>query len=184
MILEKQQTETTIPENLLRSDPEKAFNLIYDEYYEKLCLSSYKILLDKSAAEDIVQEVILELWNKRDILQVNISLFAYLKRAVYNRSLNFIKARGRIASDEQVLILVKDKEDGVEDEMIGEEMKERLNKIIEGLPEKCRHVFSLSRFEEKTYNEIAVIMDISVKTVENQISKALKILRNSVTINA
>lgn len=179
----EKQTQTAIPESFLRSDPEKAFNIIYDQYYEKLCLSSYKILLDKSAAEDIVQEVILELWNKRDILEVNISLFAYLKRAVYNRSLNFIKARGKIASDEQVLILVRDKEDGIEDEMIGNEMKERLNKIIQGLPEKCRHVFSLSRYEEKTYNEIAEIMDISVKTVENQISKALKILRNSMTIN-
>lgn len=179
----EKQTQTAIPESFLRSDPERAFNIIYDQYYERLCLSSYKILLDKSAAEDIVQEVILELWNKRDILEVNISLFAYLKRAVYNRSLNFIKARGKIASDEQVLILMKDKEDGIEDEMIGNEMKERLNKIIQSLPEKCRHVFSLSRYEEKTYNEIAEILDISVKTVENQISKALKILRNSMTIN-
>jgi RNA polymerase sigma-70 factor (ECF subfamily) len=130
-----------------------------------------------------VQEVILELWNKKDSLEVNTSLFAYLKRSVYNRSLNFIKSRAKIASDEQPLLLMKDKEDSIEEELYGSEMASKLNKVIESLPEKCRHVFALSRFEEKTYNEIAEMLDISSKTVENQISKALKILRNAMLVN-
>lgn len=168
---------------ILRTDPEKAFSMIYELHYADLCKASYKMLLDKIAAEDVVQEVLMEFWNKRNQIDINISVYAYLKRSVYNRSINYIKSKSKFSDDENALLTHESDQSSVEEELYGDEMQIKLSKAIESLPEKCRFAFSLSRFEEKTYAEIADIMEISVKTVENQISKALKILRNSLVVN-
>ncbi len=164
---------------LLKTDPQKAFGLIYDHYYDDLCRVSYKILLDKDGAEDVVQEVLMEFWNKREQIDINSTLFGYLRRSVYNRSLNHIKNRSKFSDDETALSNHESNHHSIEEEIIRDEVHDKLVKVIESLPEKCRYAFSLSRFEEKTYAEIAEVMEISVKTVENQISKALKILRHS-----
>ncbi|MBK8699604.1 MAG: RNA polymerase sigma-70 factor [Saprospiraceae bacterium] len=171
-------------ELILQTNPEKGFEYIYEHHYDILCKASYRLLLDRDAAEDVVQEVLLEFWNKREQIQINTSIVAYLKRSVYNRSINYIKSKSRFTDDENVLLTYEDEEDSVEEEIFGNEMQQKLDKVMENLPEKCKYAFALSRFEHKTYNEIAEIMDISVKTVENQISKALKILRNSLLVKS
>jgi RNA polymerase sigma-70 factor, ECF subfamily len=168
---------------LLQENPQKAFALIYELYYVDLCNASYRMLLDKLAAEDIVQEVLMEFWNKREQINVTSSVFAYLKRAVFNRSINYIKSKSKFTDDELALSTKESNEYSIEDQMIKDELQAKLSKVIESLPEKCRFAFSLSRYEEKTYAEIAEIMEISVKTVENQISKALRILRTSMLVN-
>ncbi len=168
---------------VLRSDPEKAFSMIYELHYEDLCKSSFKMLLDRTAAEDVVQEVLMEFWNKRNQIDINTSVYGYLKRSVYNRSINYIKSKSKFSDDENALLTHESDFSSAEEDLIGEEMHLKLSKVIQSLPEKCRFAFSLSRYEEKTYAEIADIMEISVKTVENQISKALKILRNSLVVN-
>jgi RNA polymerase sigma-70 factor (ECF subfamily) len=172
-------SDTIEIQDLLKTSTEKAFERIYELYYESLCNVSYKLVLDKDSAEDVVQEVLLEFYNKRNEINITSSIFAYLKRAVYNRSLNFIKQNSKNTDGEDALIDISTGLRSVEENMISDEGLTNINRIVETLPEKCRYVFALSRYEEKSYAEIAEIMDISVKTVENQISKALKVLREA-----
>lgn len=102
---------------------------------------------------------------------------AYLKRAAVNRTLNFIRDNKITFEGEEELPILKGKITGASAKMEADELQEMINRAIDGLPERCRMIFLLSRFEDMSYNEIAQKLDISVKTVENQISKALKILR-------
>jgi len=163
--------------NLLSSNGDKAIQLLFDKYYTYLCRTLIRIIPDENTTEDLVQDVFLEFWRKRDIININTSLKAYLRRAARNKALNFIRDRKIRWEDE-------DKHPESESTMVSatqkleaEELQKLINKSIDELPERCRLVFTLSRYEEMTYKEIANELNISIKTVENQISKALKLLR-------
>lgn len=164
-------------DQLFNSDPKQAFELIYDQYYNMLCNYSLRITYDRNSAEDVVQEVILELWNRKDKLSPDTAVIPYLKRSVYNRSLNLVRSKAMNFDSDDGLINKTDNSPGADLELIGDEMNNKINDIVASLPERCRIVFALSRYEEKSYKEIAKELDISIKTVENQISKALKILK-------
>ena len=84
------------------------------------------------------RRVILEFWNKKDQIQITSSIVGYFKRAIYNRSINYIKSKSRFTDDENALVSFEDNEDSVEEEIYGNEMKERLEKVMENLPEKCK----------------------------------------------
>jgi RNA polymerase sigma-70 factor (ECF subfamily) len=177
-------TDNISLELLIKTNPEKAFELIYQNYYETFCRIAYKIVVDKDAAEDVVQEVLLEFWNKKEQIEITSSIQGYLRRSVYYRSLNHIKQKSKFTEDENALLNHENDDESIEEKMYASEMQEKIDKVIESLPEKCRYAFALSRYEQKTYNEIAEIMEISVKTVENQISKALRILRSAMLVSS
>lgn len=165
---------------LLKTDGEKAMELIYNQYYSYLCHATYKILNDSNATEDIVQDVLMEIWKKKEVINITTSLKAYLRRASINKALNYLRSKK----------LKFENDDSIKETFIGtddshqkvefDELSTVINKTIEGLPEKCRIIFSMSRFEQLSYAEIAKELEISTKTVENQVSKALRILRLSV----
>jgi RNA polymerase sigma-70 factor (ECF subfamily) len=168
---------------LLKTDPNKALQLLYDEYYDKLCKQVYLILHDKDKTEDIVQEVLVSLWRQRDELKISSSIEAYMKRSCRNRALNFIRDN-KIKIEEETVLM--DREDTAVlplQVLEMEEMDQKINQIINFLPDRCRTIFTLSRFEDMSYAEIANELNISTKTVEHQISKALKILREKIYIN-
>ena len=150
------------------SSPEKALEYIYDNYYEMMCNLVYRIIKDSAVSEDIVQDVFLEIWRKRDEIFINSSIEAYLRRSCRNKTLNYIRSNNVHWEDESEQYLAAD------------ELQYKINKVISNLPEKCRLVFALSRFEEMSYSDISKELDISVKTVENHISKALKVLRENI----
>ncbi len=154
----------------------KGLELIFKEYYETMCLTALRITKERSLAEDIVQEVFYELFRKRETVKIQ-SLVGYLKRSVYNRSLNKIKSHKEIFDSDDLNIELSDNSANSQDELEFQELESYLNDVIDRLPEKCRLVFILNRFEELSYKEVAERLDISVKTVENQMSKALRILR-------
>jgi len=161
---------------VFNDDASKGIELIFKQYYEVLCQTAVRITKEKSLAEDIVQEVLFELFKKHD--QVNIeSLIGYLKRSVYNRSLNKVKARRDYVDADEISYELSDNSINSQEELEYTELETEINTIIDSLPEKCRLVFVLNRFEQLSYKEVAKRLDISVKTVENQMSKALKILR-------
>lgn len=165
---------------LLKTDGEKAMEVIYNEYYTYLCHATFRILNDSVSAEDIVQDVLMEIWKKKEVLNVNISLKAYLRRASINKALNHLRTKKFKFDDDDS---IKETFIGTDDshEMVEyTELSNVITQTIESLPEKCRLVFNMSRFEQMSYAEIADSLGISTKTVENQISKALRILRLSV----
>ena len=165
---------------LLNADEEKAISLLFDNYYDYLCNVVYRVIHDRDYAEDIVQEIFFEVWKKRDSIKIDTSLRGYLRRAAVNRSLNHLrKKKMQFAEDEEAVLRVPAKSIDGQAELERSELENRIHAAIDTLPPKCKIVFGLSRFENMSYQEIANSLDISVKTVENQISKALRILRSS-----
>lgn len=162
---------------LLRQNDDQAISLIFREHYAFLCQVIVRVLSDEHIAEDLAQDVFYDLWKRRQELDISISLRAYLRRAGINKTLNYIRDRKIRWDDEDKIPQVSSHLPDANQHLETEDLKKRINQAIDDLPERCRLVFTLSRFEELSYQEIAVQLDISVKTVENQISKALKILR-------
>lgn len=164
----------------LHENEHGAIEKIFKQYYSYICSSVYKIIPDSNLTEDLAQDVFYELWRKREKIEINSSLKAYLKRAAINKALNYIRSRKmKFDSDEDDTVQsipVRSSEGSLE----ADELQDIINEVIDSLPEKCRIVFMMSRHEEMSYKEIAAALEISVKTVENQISKALKILKIAV----
>lgn len=162
---------------LLLDNPKKGIELLFQEYYTWLCKVVYRIIPDRGVAEDLVQDLFFGLWKRKQRLEIKISLKAYLRRSAVNKSLNYIRDRKMQYEDESHYGNVASNLRGVEDQLAADEMQQKIDEAIDGLPERCRIIFVLSRFEDMSYQEIANDLDISIKTVENQISKALKVLR-------
>ncbi|MEO9806477.1 MAG: RNA polymerase sigma-70 factor [Reichenbachiella sp.] len=156
----------------------KAFEDLFKEYYPYLCSFAKKYVADIDDCKDIVHNVFLNLWQKQADLHSDTSLKSYLFKSVHNRCLNYIRDRKKIVHHDlsmESLPLA----DYIEstDYLEQSELEIKIKVSIDDLPDSCRQVFILSRFEEKKYKEIAEQLGISVKTVEGQMSRALKILR-------
>lgn len=166
--------EVTAFQNITPATWENAFHT----YYEGLHRYAYTLLKENEAARDAVQHIFANLWEKRDTIVLRGSAKAYLYTAVYNHCLN-LTTRGK----KHVPLPGIELNDTLSGELLVEakELYERITRTIDELPPQCKTVFMKSREEGKTYPEIAAELDISVKTVEAQISKALKILRNNIT---
>ncbi|MDB2657069.1 RNA polymerase sigma-70 factor [Crocinitomicaceae bacterium] len=148
----------------------------FREHYEPLTRYAHSILKNQEEAEDAVQKLFIKFWEKRFELQID-NIRAYLYRATYNTCLNQVKSNKnslRHVPESEVQVHASD---DASDGVLSEELQKQIQDAIEVLPEKCRQVFHLSRFEEKTYKEISEELNISVKTVENHIAKALRIMR-------
>lgn len=162
----------------IREGDETAFEMIFKEYYQALCRYANSFLNDREEAEEVVQAGFLNIWEKRHNLVVTTSLKAYLYQSIRNRCLNVIKhekVKQQHAHYETVMSV--NHADSTANEVLSNELEQKIYVAMQALPEQCRLVFKLSRFEELKYQEIADQLNISVKTVENQIGKALKIMR-------
>ncbi|MEM7549009.1 MAG: RNA polymerase sigma-70 factor [Bacteroidota bacterium] len=167
--------------DLLKTDNQEAIEILFKQYYKQLCIVVYRMLGDRDLSEDLVQEVFLTIWKNRQKIDINISIRAYLKRATVNRTLNYIRDNKKRYASPLDDSPIKDWESGEYDgheELEYSELKGEIEKGIESLPPRCRMVFVLSRYEQLSHKEIAQQLDISEKTVENQIGKALKIMRS------
>src|SRR5665648_2471 len=162
----------------IKSGNEKAFNQAFDIYYSRLCYFVDTILHDFDLSRSVSQQVFVDLWIKREKLQV-ISLQSYLYQSVRNSALNILKHKK--VESRYLSTLDKDEPGEMTNLMEEAELADRINRAIQKLPEKCREIFILCRFEELKYAEIADRLNISVKTVEMQISIALKKLRKELS---
>ena len=152
---------------------------LFRTHFASLCYFAGKYIPDQDAGKEIVHTVFVNIWEKRDEFDFDKPAKSYLFTAVYNRCMNYIRDRKKFVSQDDPAI-VNEKAEPVlnSDHLEAAELESRIWKIINSLPEKCREIFILSRFEGNKYTEIAEKLDISVKTVETQMSKALKTLRD------
>jgi len=157
---------------------EAAFEQVFKTHYKNLHAYAFTILKDEDEAEEMVQQVFFKLWERSEHLSFSGPIAAYLYRAVHNESLNFIKHQKVKAGHQlHVAYSMKNKTEQASPKMIRKELENKFREALNELPEQCRTVFQLSRFEDMKYKEIADKLDISVKTVENHMGKALKLLR-------
>lgn len=153
----------------------KVFNRVFHKLYSPLCSFAFKYVEDHSLVEDIVQEVFSKVWQQSSEIKIRTNVESYLYGAVRNACLNHIK-HAKIV--ERHLVYESRKTDYTEVDFLEiDELKDRIASVLDALPDRCREIFSMSREEELSYAEIADKLDISVKTVETQISRALKVLR-------
>jgi RNA polymerase sigma-70 factor (ECF subfamily) len=164
-------------ESLAKQD-EAAFEQVFKTHFKKLHAYACSIIKEETAAEEVVQQVFFKLWERSKGLSISGSVAAYLYRAVYNESLNYLKHQ-KVQSGYQQHFShnMKNEHDTAGKKLSLKELEGRLSNAMNELPEQCRTIFQLSRFEELRYREIADRLGISVKTVENQMGKALKVLR-------
>ena len=166
--------------DILKTKPNLALRSLYSSYYRYVCSVVYKMTGDASMAEDITQEVFLEVWKRRETLDVTSTLKGYIRKVAVNKTLNHIRSKKMNFEQEDSVLHVPSKENSTQKILEAEDLQKAINTAVESLPERCRLIFGLSRYEEKTYREIADDLSISIKTVENQMSKALKIVRSAV----
>jgi RNA polymerase sigma-70 factor (ECF subfamily) len=155
-----------------------AFEMYFKNFYQPLCNYAFTFLQDKEESEEIVQTTFLSVWEKRKNLSIHTSIKAYLYAMVRNACLNAIKhAKIKQKYVGEEMALADQGYESVAQTVTSQELEVNIQLAIEKLPEQCRLVFKLSRFEELKYQEIADQLSISVKTVENHMGKALKIMR-------
>ncbi|MEM8967458.1 MAG: RNA polymerase sigma-70 factor [Bacteroidota bacterium] len=177
----KLTTSTTTPSTnahiaFSSPSPGSSVEKYFRTYYAPLCQTVYKMVRSSAIAEDIVQDVFLKVWNNRAQLDEQKSVKAYLYRAAINTTLNYLeKTKTHATLDHEY-----ENHPGInniDESLAYQETEQRVQAAIAILPPKCKVVFTLSRFEEQSYAEIAQTLNISVKAVEKHMGKALKILR-------
>ena len=154
------------------------FEKVFKEYFTTLTYYAVKFTKDTDSAKEIVHNVFISLWEKRESVSTNQPLRSYLYTSVHNRCLNYLRDRSKFLNEDIGDLDYINELSGEHYDLIEQnETESIIAEAISRLPEKCRQIFKLNRFEEKKYKEIASLLNISVKTVEAQISKALRILR-------
>lgn len=171
--------DTDIDYTAIRAGDQRAYERLFRAHYAVLCAFAHKLVSDRDMAEEIVQNIFVQLWEKRDSIGVATSARSYLFSATRNaclNHLNHLKVRNRFAEAVQAMPLEQADDAAAQLEL--QELNTRLHAAIDQLPERCREVFVLSRFESLKYDEIAQRLAISPRTVEVQIGKALRFLRD------
>ncbi len=168
-------------ENLLLSSlkkgEESAYRFIFDNYYERLVFFANKMLNDIDSSRNVVQEVIVMLYDKKDELKIHTSLNSFLHQVVRNRVLNLLKHEKMKDGHHTEILHLSDISETKNDAEYNE-LQNAIIDIVSELPPRCKTIFELSRVDGKSNQEIAEELDISKRTVETQISNALKQLRN------
>jgi RNA polymerase sigma-70 factor, ECF subfamily len=161
----------------LRRGDQAAFDAIFRAYYAQLVFAAREMLRSEAAAEDIVQDIMLVLWRRRESLVVEDSLKGYLYRSTRNRALNALRHEKVKDRSEPGVVASMPPPPSAGRAVEETEIDAAVQAAVNELPERCREVFVLSRVHNLRYSEIASTMGISVKTVEAQMGKALRLLR-------
>ena len=182
--------KTSLVERIRKGD-RIAFNELYRRYYPSL-RSYAELFLDEEESEDVVQDVFLNVWLRKEGLDDSLSLQGYLLRSVYNSSLNILKKKGR--SNEYRSMYEQEIEEigykyydpdtnDVIRKLYNQDLRAEINAAINSLPARCREIFTLSYLHDMPSKEISLQLGISLSTVDNHIYSALKLLREKLKIH-
>ena len=160
----------------LKDDDDTGLTLIFKKYWSSLFMVAYNVFQDKEACEDIVQEVFLKIWEKRKDLEIKTSLKAYLYACVKYEVYRQLKKDQSKQSIDKELINTLEGYSAI-DNIEYKQLVENVSFAVNSLPPKCREIYQLSRNESLSHKDIASRMNISTKTVENHITKALRHLK-------
>lgn len=161
----------------IRAGDEGAFDAIFRSNYPHLVRMAESVVRERALAEEIAQDVMLELWRRRESLDVEQTFRAYLIRATRNRALNHVRHQRIVARESALAALESPSAQSAEEELLGSELEQVVREAIGGLSDDCREVFQLSRESGLKYAEIATTLEISIKTVEKRMGQALAELR-------
>ena len=164
----------------IKQGDEHALQLLFHMYYSSLCQYANTLLKDTAAAEDVVQQCYTTLWVKRLEIDIEGAVKSYLYSAVRNASFNVIKhQKVRQTHRENILHTTNGHSPDGSEVLEANELQARIKIAIGQLPPQCGIIFTKSRYESMSYQEIADEMGISVKTVDNQMGKALRLMREA-----
>ncbi len=169
-------TDFDVLQHLNRGD-EAAFEYVFNKYFEGLCLFAEAVTKDHDTAQDIVEDIFLQLWLNCKFKPIETSVKSYLYQSVYNNSVKHVMRRRRSEPLENMAQLQTS--DYPAANLIEQELEEKATAIINSLPEQCRQVYLLNRDEDLKYREIAERLQISESTVKTQMSRAFAKLRES-----
>jgi RNA polymerase sigma-70 factor (ECF subfamily) len=173
---------------LAKGEPE-AFRLLFDEYFNPLCLYALRFTRDKSSAEEVVHETFVKLWEHREHIGITESLSGYFYKSVQNNALNYLKKEQiknkyseayaeRLKHAEEYFTVTQESGLSI---VLAKELESRILEAVDSLPEQCREIFKLSRFAGLKNQEIAEKKQVTINTVQKQISIALEKLRKSLS---
>lgn len=154
-----------------------SFDYFFDKYYQGLCVYAYRILKSNSEAEDLVQDFFVRILENRTTISIETSVKSYFIRSVHNRCLDNLAHKKVKINHEQFRLKMITEEDLHEYPLLDSELTLQIERAIQRLPDGIRETFTINRFEGLSYQQIAYQENVSVKTVEYRISKALTILR-------
>lgn len=166
---------------LLKAGDVAAFDALYKRYWSKLYIAAYRRLRDREVCEEIVQDFFTSLWLKRDSLEIHTSFNAYVNTSVKYQVFSYYHKNATRRDYQEKMVFNSEAQDAMIENLIDVKTISRaLDERVEALPEKCRAVYVLSRKEHLNNKQIAQMLGISEKTVENHMTKALRNLRLSV----
>ncbi|MDR6782510.1 RNA polymerase sigma-70 factor (ECF subfamily) [Pedobacter africanus] len=167
-----------ISENINLQQDDEAFEHLFKTHFKALHAYAIAILRDEDTAEEVVQNMFLKFWEKRELLNIQTSVKAYLYKCVYHDSLNLLKhEKIKTKYQDFATYTMNSHNEPASSKVETTELERQIGLALNELPEQCRTIFQMSRFEELKYREIADQLGLSVKTIENQMGKALKMMR-------
>ena len=172
---------------LLKEGDENSIKFIFEKYYEGLCLFAESITKNHQVAEEIVEDIFIHLWMNTNTPVINVSVKSYLYRSVHNNCLKYLdklKTEKKVFDNFHYSILDQEllhpiTPDYPISNLIVQELEEKAGQVLESLPNQCREIYTLNRFENLSYSEIAKKLNINVGTVKTQMSRAFQKLREA-----
>jgi len=159
----------------------KSFETLFRAYYKPLVIYSERIVDDHDDANEVVQDIFMKLWEKRKDIEIRTSINSYLYRAVYNNSLQLLKRKKLDLKYKNYKLHNNNESINPSEEMIATELNHKIALLLDSLPENCKRIFKMNRIDGMKYREISDQLSISIKTVEANMTKALKIFRENLT---
>jgi RNA polymerase sigma-70 factor, ECF subfamily len=177
---------------IAESNDEEFLKILFRLYYSRLCSYALTLVKDTDLAEDIVQETFIKFWEYREEIKIAHSVRSYIFRSVHNNCINYLKKsevlkrQYKEIADDVIYyneLIIRNYDTTIIDELIAAETEQKISHAIDELPLQARKIFLLSRFDSKSYDEIADILRISVNTVKTQMKRTLARLKEIIGEN-